>query len=132
MDAMITSERNMKNKLSLFVALLSLITFSFCSSSKKVSSTTSNDPAVIPSFTYEKDVAPMMLASCSPCHFPETGKKKHLDTYVATTKNIDDILNRVQLPIEHDDYMPFKSKKPAFTDRQIAVLKKWQAEKMPR
>ena len=129
---MITSERKMKNKLSLFAALLSLITFSFCSSSKKVSSTTSNEPAVMPSFTYEKDVAPMVLASCSPCHFPETGKKKLLDTYDATVNNIDDILIRVQLPIENDEYMPFKSKKPAFTDRQIAVLKKWQSEKMPR
>lgn len=127
----------MKNKLLHFVALISLVTLSYCSSSKKVSSfsskeSESNDPVIKPSFTYEKDVAPMMLASCSPCHFPETGKKKHLDTYEATTKNIDDILKRVQLPIDHDGYMPFKSKKPAFTDRQIAVLKKWQSEKMPK
>ena len=129
---MIPSKRKMKNKLPHFLALLSLITFSYCSSSKKASSSTSNEPVANPAFTYEKDIAPMMLASCSPCHFPESGKEKPLDTYEATAKNIDDILSRVQLPIDHEGYMPFKSKKPAFTDRQIAVLKKWQSEKMPK
>lgn len=53
----------------------------------------------------------MMLASCSPCHFPESGKVKPLDTYEATAKNIDDILSRVQLPIDHEGYMPFKKAK---------------------
>ena len=72
------------------------------------------------------------MASCSPCHFPETGKKKLLDTYEATAKNIVDILERVQLPIDHEGYMPFKSKKPALTDREIAILKKWQEDKMPK
>lgn len=122
----------MKNKLSLFVALLSLITFSFCSSSKKTTAPISNEPATKPSFTYEKDIAPIMMASCSPCHFPESGKKKPLDTYETTAKNIDDILVRVQLPIDHDQYMPFKSKKPALTTREIEILKKWQMDKMPK
>jgi hypothetical protein len=122
----------MKNKISIFVALLSLITFSFCSSGKKTTTAVSDEPSPNPAFTYEKDVAPIMMASCSPCHFPESGKKKPLDTYEATAKNIDDILARVQLPVDHDQYMPFKSKKPALTDRQIAILKRWQQDKMPK
>ncbi len=122
----------MKNKLSLFVAFLSLLTFSFCSSSKKTTTTTSSEPVAKPSFTYEKDVASIMMASCAPCHFPETGKKKQLDTYQAIANNIDDILVRVQLPIEHDGYMPFKSKKPALTEAEISLLKKWKSENMPK
>lgn len=134
---MLTSERKMKNKIPHFLAFLSLITFSYCSSTKKVSSTassekTSREPALIPAFTYEKDVAPIVQASCSPCHFPETGKKKLLDTYEATSKNIDDILTRVQLPVDNKEFMPFKSKKPALSEREIAVLKRWQLDKMPK
>lgn len=134
---MFTSERKMKNKIPPFLAFLSLITFSYCTSSKKVSTAASTEPApsapaLTPAFTYEKDVAPILMASCSPCHFPETGKVKHLDTYEATSKNIDDILRRVQLPVDHEGYMPLKSKKPALTEREIAILKRWQLDKLPK
>ena len=122
----------MKIKYTFFIAILSLFTFSFCTSSKKTTSPSTSEPVANPAFTYEKNVAPIMMASCSPCHFPETGKKKLLDTYEATAKNIVDILERVQLPIDHEGYMPFKSKKPALTDREIAILKKWQEDKMPK
>lgn len=122
----------MKNKLSIFVALLSLITFSFCSSGKKTTTASTNEPNPKPAFTYEKDVAPIIMASCSPCHFPESGKVKHLDTYEAAAKNVEEILQRVQLPVDHEGYMPFKSKKPALTEREIAILKKWQEDKMPK
>jgi protein-arginine kinase activator protein McsA len=122
----------MKNKLSIFVALLSIITLSFCSSGKKTMTASNNAPHPKPAFTYEKDVAPIMMASCSPCHFPESGKVKPLDTYEAAAKNIDDIVQRVQLPVDHEGYMPFKSKRPALTEREIAILKKWQEDKMPK
>ncbi|MFN0189262.1 MAG: hypothetical protein ACKVQV_11225 [Bacteroidia bacterium] len=127
----------MKNKIPHFLAFLSLITISYCTSSKKVSTTASSEPAssepaLTPAFTYEKDIAPFMKASCSPCHFPETGKVKQLDTYEATSKNIDVILTRVQLPVDHEGYMPLMSKKPALTEREIAILKRWQLDKMPK
>ncbi len=129
---MLTSERKMKNKIPHFLAFLSIITFSYCTSSKKVSTTASSEPALTPAFTYEKDIAPFMIASCSPCHFPETGKVKQLDTYEATSKNINVILTRVQLPVDHEGYMPLMSKKPALTEREIAILKRWQLDKMPK
>lgn len=124
--------KNLKNKLLQFVTLFLLITLTFCTSGKKSTTVVSDEPTPKPAFTYEKDVAPIMMASCSPCHFPETGKKKPLNTYESAAKNIEDILMRVQLPVDHDQYMPFKSKKPALTDREIAILKKWQQDKMPK
>lgn len=122
----------MKTTFSLLFVVCAIILFSNCTATKKTTGTSVNEPMARPTFTYEKDVAPILQASCAPCHFPETGKKKPLDSYDAVSKNMDDILARVQLPIDHDGYMPFKSKKPALTQPQIELLKKWQQEKMPK
>ena len=81
--------------------------------------------------TYTKDIAPVMEQKCSPCHYPESGKKKFLDTYKATKNNIDDILNRVQLPTTDKYFMPFKSKKEPLTEEEIKLLKDWVTQGMP-
>lgn len=81
--------------------------------------------------SYEKDIRPFMLASCTPCHFPEQGQKKMLDTYQATKNEASAILERVLLPIDDIKYMPFKSKKPALTAEEIKLLKDWMAQGMP-
>jgi len=120
----------MKNKTLALLAFLALISFSFCTSSKK--STTAMSTTATATFAYANDIAPIMEASCAPCHFPESGKKKQLDTYEAVAKNFEDILERVQLPVNHENYMPFKSKTPAFTEAQIQMLKTWKAENMPK
>ena len=78
------------------------------------------------SVTYTADVAPILADRCTPCHFPESGKKKFLDTYAAVQTNIDDILMRVQLPKEDPKFMPFKSKKEPLSDSLIMVLKTWK------
>jgi hypothetical protein len=41
-------------------------------------------------------------------------------------------MNRVKLPASDIKFMPFKSKKPAFSDSVISVLEKWQAQNMPQ
>lgn len=84
-----------------------------------------------PVVTYATDVAPIIQDRCTPCHFPETGKKKFLDTYVAARDNIDSILYRVQLPKDHPKFMPFKSKKEPLSDSLINVLKLWKAQEFP-
>lgn len=84
-----------------------------------------------PAVTYAADVAPIIQDRCTPCHFPETGKKKFLDTYVAARDNIDSILYRVQLPKDHPKFMPFKSKKEPLSDSLINVLKLWKAQEFP-
>ena len=42
--------------------------------------------------SYNEDIAPIMKRSCTPCHFPEEGRKKMLDTYEAASKNVHDII----------------------------------------
>jgi hypothetical protein len=81
--------------------------------------------------SWQKDISPVMQIHCSPCHFPETGKKKFLDTYTATRDNIDSILYRVQLPPDNPKFMPFKSKKEPLSDSLIQIFKLWKVQGMP-
>ncbi|MBL7918557.1 MAG: hypothetical protein JNM96_09170, partial [Bacteroidia bacterium] len=76
------------------------------------------------------DVLPILKDRCTPCHFPETGKKKMLDTYQANKDNIEEILKRIQLPKEDPLYMPFKSKKTPLNDSLIQIFKSWKLQGM--
>ena len=122
---MTTTFKILKKTLCLVLLIFSLSTFQFCKSSKKA---TSNKNEV--TVTYTKNIAPLLERSCTPCHFPEQGKKKMLNTFEAVKENIDDILRRVQLTETDKDYMPFKSKKPALSAEEIDVLKTWVNQKM--
>lgn len=82
--------------------------------------------------TYTKDIAPIMQTSCTPCHFPPEGKKEALNSYETVKDDIAEIIRTVQLPKDHHDFMPFKSKKPALTESQITALITWQKEGMPK
>ena len=82
--------------------------------------------------SYARQIQPIMVQKCTPCHFPEQGRKKMLDTYEATRDNVQDILHRVQLPADHIEYMPFKGKKEALTAGEIDLLKQWVAQRMPQ
>lgn len=115
----------MKTRLILLALAFAWI-LQFCTGTKKVA-----ESAVVPAVTYVKDIAPIMQARCTPCHFPEQGKKKFLDTYGAVKTNIDDILARVQLPVTDEDFMPYKSKKEPLSDSLIMVFKQWKALNMP-
>ncbi|MCR8666879.1 hypothetical protein NO995_04245 [Aestuariibaculum sp. M13] len=111
------------NKLiPLALLTLTVSTLQYCKSSKETT-VKQEEPAV----SYAKHIAPVMERSCTPCHFPENGKKKYLDTYGAVKNNIEDIITRVELPVTEKKYMPFKSKKPALTAEEITMLKKWVA-----
>jgi hypothetical protein len=112
----------MKKYLALLIMLASIIVLPFCKTTKQAAGKTKSMPAV----TYTADIAPIMADRCTPCHFPETGKKKFLDTYTAVKTNIDDILVRVMLPKDDPKFMPFKSKKEPLSDSLIMVLKTWR------
>ena len=83
-----------------------------------------------PKVSYVTDIAPIIAERCSPCHFPG-GKKLFLDTYAAVSENFDDIIRRVELPVDAEGFMPFKSKKEPLSDSLIHVLKVWKSQKMP-
>ncbi len=104
--------------------LFVLLTLQFCKTTN-VSTKKYDEIKEEPLISYNKDILPMMTQKCTPCHFPERGRKKMLDTYATTKMNIEDILYRVQLPENHEDFMPFKSKKEPLTEAEIKLMKKW-------
>ncbi|MBK9983302.1 MAG: hypothetical protein IPP15_13050 [Saprospiraceae bacterium] len=81
--------------------------------------------------SYQKDISPIVMAHCSPCHFPDSGKKLPLNTYEAMTTNIEKVLFRVQLPLTDEKFMPWKSKKEPLSDSLIQVIKLWRDQAMP-
>lgn len=111
----------------IFMLLLLAFSLQFCKTSQKAVT-----KASIPTVTYTKDISPIMSRSCAPCHFPETGKLKWLNTYEATRDNVNEILHRVQLPADDEAFMPFKHKKPALSVGEIQLLKAWMAQRMPK
>lgn len=80
------------------------------------------------SFTYSKDIAPILQTSCTPCHFPPEGKKEALNSYETVKDNISEIIKSVKLPQDNKKFMPFKSKKPSLTESQIVILETWQKQ----
>ncbi len=85
-----------------------------------------SEPAV--KVSYATDIAPIIATKCSPCHFPEKGKVAYLHTYELVRREISDILYRVQLKPSSKDYMPFKQKKEAVTEAEVALMQQWKAE----
>lgn len=106
--------------------LLSSILIS-CSSSKKA---TDSDKMMTQRVSYERDLKPIIQRSCAPCHFPEKGKKEHLDTYEKVADHIGDILFMVQLPADNPKFMPYESKKQPLTAEEIELFKTWKKEGM--
>jgi cytochrome c553 len=110
-------------KLLVFSALAALAcTLTYCNASKKAT-------AKKPKMNYEADVKAVIEANCSPCHIPaKGGRKQPLDSYAALTKNIDDILRRVQLNPTDRGFMPDRRAK--LSDSTINILKQWKADGM--
>ena len=115
----------MKTTKLIIACLLLAIGFFCCKTKEKATATA---PAVTDlSITYTKDIKPLMDRSCTPCHYPETGKKKLYNTYAAVSEDIKVILNRVKLPIEDVKYMPYRGKRQGLSKEEIALIEKWVA-----
>ena len=114
-------------QLTLRTSLLAILILPYCTTTKKAAGDANKSA---PTISYSKDIAPIMVERCSPCHFPG-GKKKFLDTHAAVSSQIDDILRRVQLPADSAGFMPFKSKKEPLSDSLIQVIALWKAQEMP-
>ena len=111
--------------------LVVIVCVSGCTASKKTTSSTIDKVSVTTTLTYARDIKPMMVEKCSPCHFPKTGKKKLLNTYSATKENIGHILERVQLDPSDLSFMPYRGKNPALTTEEIQTLSEWATGGMP-
>ena len=121
------SKKKHHGLITITILLLLSTTLQFCSTSR---TTTKPEPVAARVVSYTQDIQPIMAAKCAPCHFPETGKKKKLNTYLAVRDNYKEILVRVQLPADHEDFMPLKGKKEPLTAAEIQLLKDWGEGKM--
>ena len=108
-------------KLCVLLLLTAPFVLQFCSSSKNVAKAT-------PKLTYSANVQPILVANCSPCHFPPKGNKKAFDNYTAVKVNIDSLIERVSRNPTDKGFMPFKHSKLA--DSTINVLVQWKKDGM--
>jgi hypothetical protein len=106
-----------------------MIVLQVCKSTQTTTADTSKTP--VNPVSYEKDIRPLMLERCTPCHFPETGKKKQFDTYAATKADVNSIIGRIKLTPEDPKFMPFRSKKPALTEKEVQLFTDWLAQGTP-
>lgn len=95
-----------KSKSVCIVLLLLPFTMQFCKSVQTATKESSDKKFENP-VSYQMDIVPIMTQKCTPCHYPERGRKKLLDTYNTTRNNIIDILHHVQLPEDRSDFMLF-------------------------
>jgi uncharacterized membrane protein len=119
---------NFMKKTILFFTLIAAISLPFCTTSKNAAG---DKKKVEPKISYATDVSPILQERCTPCHFPNGGKKKYLDTYAAVSENIDEILYRIQLPSDSTRFMPWRSKNEPLNDSLIQVIKMWKSQNMP-
>ena len=105
-------------KLSILLLVVSAFTFQYCSSTRKASA------ASEPKITYAANVQPLVVANCSPCHFPPKGNKKAYDNYLAVSSDIDSIISRIQKNPNEKGFMPFKH--PKLSDSTINVFVQWK------
>jgi hypothetical protein len=111
----------MKQFIFIFFTLITILVFSYCSSSKKAAVKN------IPLLTYEANVQQMLSEKCTPCHFPaKGGNKLAFDNFESVKLNIDSIISRIVRNPGEKGYMPFKRAK--LSDSSIQIFKQWKAD----
>lgn len=114
----------------LLIIATSFIIYSSCTSQKRVNNSVESVKKEV-TVTYEKQIKPLMDFHCTPCHYPERGKAKMLNDFTSVSRNIDDILSRIQLPKDDPKFMPYKMKKEPLSDSLITLFKTWKKEGTP-
>ena len=106
-------------KLYVFAAIGFLATaLTYCSSSKKAAKTAASK-------TNYTTVAPVVAASCSPCHISGKGNKKPYDNYANVKADIDEIIKKIELNPTDRGFMPFRRATKLSADT-IAIFKKFK------
>ena len=82
--------------------------------------------AVPVKLTYVKNIQPLMITNCSPCHIPPKGFKKPYDRYEEVKVDIDPIIVRIQKNPGEEGFMPFKH--PKLSDSTILVYVQWRKD----
>jgi len=108
-------------KLSLLCILAAgAFILSNCSATKKAAS---KEPAKL---SYAANIQPLVAEKCSPCHFPDKGRVKPLNTFAAIKDNADEIIRRIKLHPGERGFMPMKRER--LSDSTIAIFEQWKAQ----
>lgn len=100
--------------------------------SKETDSNTLNNTATIATVpvssvaskvTYNKDIKPLLVASCTPCHVSGGTHPKKWDVYATAKGNVSGIINRVSRAKGSSGFMPQGGEK--MSDANIALLNQW-------
>ena len=110
----------MRKLLVITGAIAFALAFQFCSGGKAAQKSAKSK------VTYDKNIKPMMQASCTPCHFPPDGNKKAYNNYTAVKTDIDEILSRIQRNPGEKGFMPSRHAK--LSDSTITVFKQWKTD----
>ena len=109
-------------KLYFFLAIGSMaMALTYCSSSKKAAK------AAAAAKTNYTAVAPVVAASCAPCHIAGKGNKKPYDNYANIKSDIDEIIKRIELNPGDKGFMPFRRATRLSADT-IAIFKKFKED----
>jgi uncharacterized membrane protein len=106
-------------KLLLLVLIVSVAgVLTQCNSSKKATGKAAQK------VTYTADIQPIIAAKCTPCHFPDKGRAKALNTYDAVKNNADEIIRKIQLHPGDKGFMPMK--RDRLSDSTINLFQQWK------
>lgn len=111
-----------------FISAITALAFflSYCCGTRKM--TGKDNPPPVAKTNFKTDMAPVIMAHCSPCHIPASGgKKKAYDVYANLKSDIDDIIRRIEMNPGEKGFMPFK-KNEKLPESVIALFKKWKTD----
>lgn len=109
----------MKTKFLFMTAIVAVLFLASCSKE--------DDPApVVIKTTYNKDIKPILVAKCSPCHLAGGANPNKWDDFTTSKNKIDFIINRVNREAGAAGFMPLNGTKlPA---AELALIAKWKAD----
>jgi hypothetical protein len=115
----------MKKTLLITGLMATAVIFYNCHGSKKATSS-----MAARKLTYESDLKLVVEVNCTPCHIPgKGGNKKAYDNFANISKDIDEMIRRIDLNPTDRGFMPFR-KPTKLSDSTINVFKKWKADGM--
>jgi len=100
-----------------------LFTLLICSAFLFLNACKDEDDPMPEKVTYNQDVKPIFVGSCTPCHLAGGANPNKWDEYAQAKAKISVILDRVQRAPGSAGFMPKVGN--ALTAAQIATLKQW-------
>ena len=108
----------MKLKFLTFAVLFSILFLASCEKEEPV--------VVVPKTTYTKDIKPLLLAKCAPCHLVGGSNPNKWDDFATAKNKIDVIIDRVNREQGATGFMPRNGTKLAAAE--LALIAKWKAD----